>query len=695
METNETFSDAPVDRAARSSRFFTRLHRWQTLARRLWWVPVLSTVLAVGAAGFYVWHQPPRYVSRGQMIVNVRLSIPEGSVYMEELNNFFGTQIALMQSQAVINRAVQTLQANRPGQEPSEVLLTVSGIPKTSIFAFTAAGADPEYTRAYLQACMEAYIDLKKEMRTQTSQTTLAGITEELGRLENELRKGEEDLVDFQKSNSLTVLQGEGDSAGSYLGSLNRKLADLRTEYQLLNLLTLDQNLERQQKPGSPDGGTDLTVTLQADPSDYLHAKQQIQLLKAQQQQLSEFLRPKHPKMVKLSEDIEEREKLLDIFRQQSQEQLSNQRDSIGLQIQNLEKQVEEWKAKSLDSSEKMAEYQKIKSSNQRTQNLYDRLLGTMQTLDINKEISPESVTIMMPASTAWRDRSPLPKTMAIALVLGIAVGLGVLLLVDQLDDRLASFTEIQEQFDEEILGQIPKDPDANNGTGAQLIHPHDARHPFVEAYRSLRSSLLFLANEGQRPKVLLVTSSVPGDGKTLTTANLAITMAQTNTRVLLIDADLRKGVLHQRFNINATEGLHEVLLEGRPWKSVVQSTSTPNLSLLPRGSTTQFSSELFLNPNTAKLLREVAEEYDVVFVDSPPVMAADDATSLAPSVDGVLFVVRAQQTSARVARAALDLLYQRHINVLGLVFNAVEANASDYYYYKYKDYYAAYPEKG
>lgn len=694
METNDTFSEAPMDRATRSSRFFTRMHRWQTLARRLWWIPVLTTAISLAVGGFLIWRQPPRFVSRGQMIVNVRLSIPEGSVYMEELGNFFGTQIALMQSQAVINRAMQTLQASKPAQD-SIPSLSVMGIPKTSIFAFTATGTNPEYTRAYLQACMEAYIDLKKEMRTQTSQTTLAGITEELARIEGELRKGEEELVNFQKSNSLTVLQGEGDSASSYLNKLSKDLAALRTEYQLLNMLTLDQNLERQQKPTSPDAGTDLSVTLQADPSDYLHAKQQIQLLKAQQQQLGEFLRPKHPKMVKLSEDIEQREKLLQIFRQQSQEQLSNQRDSIGLQIQNLEKQIEEYKAKSLDSSEKMAEYQKIKSSNQRIQSLYDRLLGTMQTLDINKEISPESVTIMSPASQAWRDRSSLPKTMAIALVLGIAVGLGFLLLVDQLDDRLASFTELQEQFDEEILGQVPQDPNVKNGIGAELIRMHDDRHPFVEAYRSLRSSLLFLSNGAKRPKLLLVTSSVPSDGKTLTTANLAITMAQANSRVLLIDADLRKGVLHQRLKVNATEGLHEVLLEGRPWRSMIQPTSTPNLSLLPRGSTTQFSSELFLNPNTAKLLREAAEEYDLVIVDSPPVMAADDATSLAPFVDGVLFVIRAQQTSARVARAALDLLYQRRINVLGVVFNAVEANASDYYYYKYKDYYAAYPEKG
>jgi capsular exopolysaccharide synthesis family protein len=221
----------------------------------------------------------------------------------------------------------------------------------------------------------------------------------------------------------------------------------------------------------------------------------------------------------------------------------------------------------------------------------------------------------------------------------------------------------------------------------------HDERHPFVEAYRSLRSSLLFLSNAGPKPKIILVTSSIPNDGKTLTTSNLAITMSQSGSRVLLIDADLRKGVLHQRFKVDGTAGLCEALTDGRPWQSLVQPTHAKNLSLLPRGTTTQFSSELFLNANAGALLRDAATQYDLVIVDSPPVMAADDATSLAPSVDGVLFVIRAQQTSARVARAALDLLYQRRINVLGLVFNAVEPNAAEYYYYRYKDYYATYPE--
>jgi capsular exopolysaccharide synthesis family protein len=197
------------------------------------------------------------------------------------------------------------------------------------------------------------------------------------------------------------------------------------------------------------------------------------------------------------------------------------------------------------------------------------------------------------------------------------------------------------------------------------------------------------------KPRLLLVTSSIPNDGKSMTTANLAITMAGTGSRVLLVDADLRKGVLHQRFGVASNAGLSEALGTGQPWRQNVQPTQIPNLFLLPRGECTQASGELFLRPVTKKFLQEAVSQFDYVILDTAPVMAADDVASLAPLVDGVLFVIRAQHTSARVARAALEVLYQRRVTVLGLVFNAVDPRGGEYYYYKYKDYYAAYPQAG
>ena len=638
------------------------------------------------------------------------------------MSNFLGTQAALMQSGVVQNRAQARVLAQKPDVGMHPVALRVSVLPKTTIFVLQATGNDPDYTQAFLQACMDEYIALKRDMRTQTSDTTVAGLTEELMRLEKDLRKADEELVEFQRTNSVVLSQEQGNSAGNYLAALNLRLAALKSEHELLQMLTFDQSLARQQDasgapplatapPPDPSlapqpaaGGTTPLASDATDQSaatggertdlDYLRAKQQLLLLKADQQELAQYLRPKHPKMIAMKKDIARREKLLKILRSQGDEQLKSKKELLGLEIQVVEKDLKEWDAKTLEIQEKAAEYQKLKANSQRIQTLYDQLSATMQTLDVNREISPESVETMEKASPAFPDRPDLPKKLAVGSLVGLVLGVALLLLLDRLDDRMSSFTELQDLFDEEILGQVPTERSISSKRQTSLIEPEDARHSFVEAFRNLRSSLLYMAETGERPKTILVTSSVPNDGKSLTAANLAITMASAGSRVLLVDADLRKGLLHHRFGVPAEPGLSEVLSTGLAWEAAVQATKFSNLFILPAGGRTAQPSELFISEATKRFLHDAAGKYDYVILDTVPVMAADDVTSLAPQVDGVLFVIRAVFTSARVARAALESLYQRQARVLGLVFNAVRPS-SVYYYYRYKDYYKPYPTAG
>jgi capsular exopolysaccharide synthesis family protein len=675
-----------------------RLRRWRDLLVRKWWIPALGAIVGLGI-GVAIWLlEPPAFVSVGRMIVSIKLAIPEGSVYNEELNNFLGTQTALMQSSVVVSRAQARVAVQNPDLVPEHVSLKVAVSPKTSIFVLEAIGKDPKYVRTFLQRCMEEYIIFKKEMRAQTSDTTVAGLTEQVLRLEKELRAGENELVEFQKSNSVVLLQDQGNSAGIYLTALNQRLASLKSEFELLGALTLDQNLERRQELSmnvattndaarAAAANTYVSVNERGD-SDYLKAKQLILLLKADQQDLAQFLRPRHPKMIAMTEEIARRERLLEIFRQQSAEQLANRKASLGLQIANLERDVQQWDARTLDISRKSAEHQRLKANAQRVQALYDRLLATMQTLDVNKEISPESVTIMEPASPALADKPKHTKRLVIIGLLTIALSVGLLLLLDQLDDRVNSYAELQELFDEDVLVQIPRERPQRGERELKLLEPDDERHPFLEAYRNLRSSLLYKAENGQRPKTLLLTSSIPDEGKSLTAANLAITLGNAGSSVLLVDADLRKGVLQNLLGVEAEKGLTEVLSQERDWQTLLRPTRFANVSFLPRGGFTRRSSELFISPAMAAFLGQAASQFDFVLLDTAPVMAADDVTSLAPRVNAVLFVLRAEHTSARIARAALDVLYQRQAQIAGLVFNAVRHSSADYYYYyKYKDY--------
>lgn len=719
-------NDQPVqsfqDRPNTAARLHARLSRFRNLLREKWWVLVLGAMAGAIIKIVLLWNAPPSYVSVGRMIVSMKLAIQPASLYSEELSNFLGTQAALMQCGVVVNRAHERVSAQKPEIGRHAVALNVSVLPKTTIFVLQATGRDRDYTQAFLQACMDEYIALKKEMRSQTSDTTVAGLTEQVMRLEKDLRRAEAEMVQFQSTNSMMLTQEQGNSPAHYLTTLYQRLVSLKSEYALLQRLTLDQNLARRQAASGtfslgneplaegndslPDtnavaltaGGTyGQGSTAAGDRGDaaYLQAQQQLLLLRAEQQELGRYLRPNHPKMISMQEDIARREELLKILRTQSEEQLKNRKELLAVEIEILEKDLKAWDAKSQEFQHKNAEYQALKANVQRIRALYDQLLATMQTLDVNKEISPESVETIEAASPAYAARLDLWKGAVNGALLGLALGLGLLLVLDRLDDRVGSFTELQDLFDENVLGQVPREKLIASKRQPSLIMPEDTRHSFVEAYRNLRSSLLYMTEAGNRPKTILVTSSVPNDGKSITAANLAITMANAGSRVLLVDADLRKGTLHRLFGVSSEPGLSDVLAKGTAWETTVSATKIANLYLLPAGTFTARSSELFISEATQRFLRDAASRYDYVMFDTVPVMAADDVTCLAPQIDGVIFVLRAAFTSARVARASLESLYQRQVRLLGLVFNAVRPSSEDYYYYRYKDYYRPYPSGG
>lgn len=696
---NETEESAPVRRESRGrTQLAARLAHYRDLLARKWWVLALGAIVGVAVEAMLVQFQRPFYVSIGQMIVNVKLSLPQGSVITEELNNFLGTQATLMQSDIVMNRAytrIATVETNLPAVPPS---LKVSVSPRTSIFLLQATGHEPKFTQEFLQAAMEEYIHLKREMRKQASDTTVADLTEEVLGLEKDLRRAEDEVAQFQSTNSMVWLEEQGNTVGNYLAGLNQRHEALRSEYELLQTLTLDQNVQRLQElggtvplandpPSNSAATTNSLVNNDTLAQDYLKAKQQLLLTKAEQQDLAQYLRPKHPKMVAMSEEIARRERLLEIFRQQNVEQLEGRKATVALQIEGVEKDIKDWNLKIVDFSRKSAEYQKLKANAQRIQGLYQQLLATVQTLDANKEIGAETVSIMEPATPALLDTHRDKSNLLVAALVCVAASIGLLLFLDRLDDRINSFTELEEFFDDAVLAQIPREK-----TGRlKLLQPQDQRHAFVEAYRNLRSSLFYITDPGERPRILLLTSSIPNEGKSMTAANLAITLAGSDSRVLLVDADLRKGVLHNRFGLEAQAGLREVLAGSQDWEALVKPTRYPNLFLLPRGGATPQSGELFIGSAAPAFLEQAAAQYDFVVLDTPPVMAADDVTSLAPRVDAVLFVLRAEHTSARVAHAALDLLAQRRVRILGIILNAVRPGSSDHYsYYKYQDYYSS-----
>ena len=620
-------------------------------------------------------------------MVSGQIRLTEGAAYSEELVNFFGTQVELMQSREGGERAHTRVRALHPELTREEVRLTVGQLPRASIFIMRTVGESPLYTQAYLDACMAEYIAAKKEMRSQKSESTTVAIQDELVRLEKEMDADGEKLHDFQKENNIGFLHEEGNSAGLYLAQLKRQLADLKTEFDLLDLLNLDQNLDREKNPSassSPTGSRDTTLANYGPLAEYQKAKQQLQMFKAEREDFSRYLRPKHPTIVALDEQITRGEKLIEAFRNQSVETLKTRRESIRLQIKNIESVIKEWGEKALDLSGRVADFDKIKAKGERTKGQYDRLLTNLRSVDVTKNVDQDTVSVLEKATPAVSIRPGLPKIMSYGFGLGLLLGLLILLVMDKLDDRISSFMEFGAHYPEHILGQIPSE---NMAGDLALLRHSDARHSLLESYRTLRSSLLFLPIEGARPKTLLITSAAPGEGKTTVASNLAIILAFSGAKVLLIDADIRRGRLHGLFGLDTEGGFSKVLQQRLPWTEAIVKTSIENLTVLPRGKSIAHPAEHFLGKVTDQFIQDVYPLYDYIIFDSAPVLVADDTLSLAPKIDGVLFVVRFAQSSARMGRRALDLLAHRQVNVLGLICNDVHLSEAEYGYGSYYQY--------
>jgi len=670
-----------------------RVYRYHLLLRKYWWLPlmILSGSLLVQGVRYFL--GDPLFVSTGRMMVAPRIMTKESAVYTEELTNYFGTQVSLMQSDEIKRRARQAVEASHPELKGMEAELAVQQEPKASIFILKVTSSDPKYSQLFADACMSEFLEFKREMRGETSQKTVDAVAKQLSELEKAIADLDTKIFEFKQQNNVIFLQEQGNYVGSYLVDLNKQLAELKKEAQLLDLMNIDQTLEREAQGSESSSivkdGAGSAALVEGPQSEYIQTKRQLQKSKARLEQMSKYLRPKHPKILALKDDITRSERKLEIVRQQSQESVHEKRQAIQLQISNLEKIVAESETKALEVGRKMAEFDKLKTERDRQKQLYDSLLGTVQNVNVSQDVSQFDVNILEQATPAISVKPGAVRTMLLGLGVGLILSGGLLFLLDRFNDRVSTVVELTEHFTEPIYGQVPEElPDADGRL--PLLNPQDTRHVYAESFRNIRSSLRFVGGEGQKKsRIILVTSPTPGDGKSTVTANLALTLSfATTNKILLIDGDMRRGGLHRLFGLDGEPGLAEVLGGEAEWRKVVQPTRYKNLLFMSAGEPTGHPGELIFSAACENLMEDLRKEFEVVIFDTAPVLAVDDTPSLAPKVDGTLVVYRSGRTSCRLMRNTLEALYSRNAKVLGIIFNGVDPKQPEYGYYKYTEYY-------
>jgi capsular exopolysaccharide synthesis family protein len=658
-------------------------------------VLLLTTSGGTCIAAWVVAQMPPSFESTGSMIVGDQVQLNEATPYSEEREKFYGTQIKLMQSAEVQQRALARVETLHPDLPPEEVTFEVTQDPKAAFFDLQVTAQSPTFARAYLEACMEEYIDTRKNERLQTSDDATVGISDEMGYLNKEMESNDAAMLQFQKENNIGFLQEEGNSAAKYLTQLDQQLSDLKTEYNLGQLLDLDQNLDREQSQhatgDSSTATSDATLTSYGPIADYQKARQQIALLNSELADKSLVLKPKHPDIIALKDEIARQESLIVTLRAQSMDALKTHQETLRLQIENLESVIKDQQAKALDLSSRLSEFDRLKTKADRTKAEYDELLAKFTSVGVNRNVAQDSVHIYGHATEGVSAKPELPKVLMAGVGGGLLIGLIILFIIDQLDDRVSSLMELQTYFPEQLLGQIPQE---KLQAGNPLLRVGDERQALIESFRTLRSSIIFLPVEGKKPKTIVVTSALPNEGKTTVASNLAITLAFSGAKTLLVDGDMRSGKASRLFGAENTSGFSNILLQKISWTDAVFITPINHLFMIPCGPSLHHTAEHLLGKVTDQFLINVYDHFDYVIFDTPPVIILDDTLCLAPKIDATLFVVRFNNSSARSSRRALDLLDQRQAHVIGLVCNGVTLSETEYAYnYNYHQYRGKYAE--
>jgi len=437
------------------------------------------------------------------------------------------------------------------------------------------------------------------------------------------------------------------------------------------------------------------------------HLREQQVGLRIQVAELSTQFGPSYPKIAQLNNQLKEIDRQLQSETNKAVDHLKGQYEAA-LQRENmLRGSFEKQKQEANKLNESAIEYSILKRDLDSNRTLYEGLLEKLKEAGVTAGLRSNNFRIIDAARVPTSPSEPnIPRNLSFALVLGVISGVGLAFLLENMDNTVRTPEQAQVVSGLPSLGMIPLgSKSANHGSrgkrlaltaSKEVVETVTQVRPqsqMAESYRALRTSLL-LSNLGAPPKVIMVTSARPQEGKTTTSINTAIVLAQKGVRVLLVDADLRRPSIHKTLGMGPRSGLSNVLTGSATLQqTIAASPILTNLFIMPAGTPPPNPAELLASSNMRDLILELRGMYDHIVIDTPPTLSVTDAVVLSPRADATILVIRSGQTTKQALRRARDILMQVNAHVAGVLLNAVDLTSPDYYYYyeyqgKYSHYY-------
>lgn len=567
---------------------------------------------------------------------------------------------------------------------------------ETRLIDIRYSHTDPQVASKVVNAIAETYAYSNLEKKTETNSTTGGFLQKRIAELQQQIRTGEERLVNYAKNNQIISLDQNQNMVVDRLSVLNRQLLDAENERKIA-----EAALNAAKAPGAA------TALADVDAKQANEIESKLVELRQKRALLMVDATEEAPEVKEVDQQVVELDRnLKDLLNRKSATLLTNLNTRYQQAFQReaaLRKAFEEQRAQTLSQNEAAINYRIIQQEIETNRTLLKDLLQGAKENDVMLAGKPNNISIVDYALTPDNPVGPnRARTIVAAFFLSIGLGLGLALFFEYLDDTVHSTQEVERVLHLPALAVIPAVGGAirrplipaitalqkQNGNGAangELLIKADGRSPLAEAYRHLRTSVL-LSTAGRAPKSLLVTSSLPGEGKTTTAVNTAISLAQTGASVVIIDADMRRPRLQNIFHTESEEGLSSILSSETSEDDIlamVETDEESGLDVLSSGPIPPNPAELLGSDQMRRLMATLQARYTHVVIDSPPISSFTDGVLISTMVDGVLLVVHGGKSSRHIVRRSKQLLNDVGAKVLGVVLNNVNLQSHDYYYYQ------------
>lgn len=731
------------------------LDYWRVLVKRRWTI-ITFTAVVVAITAIATWKAAPTYRATIKIQIDPEQSnlLPfketaeVGSNYAQS-QEYLQTQFKVLESETLASRVIKTLDLDKnqifmeevkPASKSKTVQwvkdvlglsekddkdadpdlvesrqlaqmvkyfkkqLSTSPIRNSRLVDVYYDSRDPKLAADIVNKLADEYIQMNFETKYNSTTTASDFLNKQLVDLKAKVEKSEEELVRFSQQHDIYELSDKENVILQKLSDLNTNLTAAQTErIQKESVWKIVQSVG----PGNfPD-------ILRNKLIEGLETN--LATLKVQQAKLAAAFRPGWPELDQVIGQVAEAEAQLKAERQKA---IRNAETEYRTAVQRetlLGEALSRQKMEANSFNQNSIQYNIIKRQVETDKQLYDGLLQRMKEAGVSAGLKSNNIHIVDPAKPQRLPYRPnKPMNMAIGLAVGLLFGIGLAFFVERLDSSVKTPDDIDRYIKLPALGVIPSAASllqssrrkllpvptvgaaakpANSSKSIELITYYDTKSLISEAYRNLRTSVLLSSGSGRPPKILLVTSSQAGEGKTTTAINIAITLSQTGDKVILLDCDMRNPRVHRVIGLENNNGMSTFLSGNSDLSSLIQQSEIPNLFAVSAGHVPPNPAELLGSPRMKQGLALLDEYFDHIVIDSPPVLSVTDARIIGTLVDGVVLVIKGGETPKEAVQRTKRLLQEVHAHVIGTLLNNVDVHSPDYYYYS-KYYYYGYGKK-